>query len=359
MSINFSRDRWDNVIDAYDKWWNNKLERPIVSIVASGKEPGRTMPAAPLLSQQTCTDFSSSADDIADRLDYELSKEIYIGDAFPRVNLDFGPGVLSAFCGAKLDNSSGVVWFHPPQNINELTDIHFEYDPNNKWFCRIKDICGACVKRWKGSVLIGMPDLGMGFDILASFRTTEQLLYDLYDYPDEIKRLLGELSELWMKYYDEINSIIRPANQGYTDWSGIYSDKPSYILQSDFSHMIGTPMYKEFVIPDISDMCKKLGRSVYHLDGVGQLPHLDSLLEIDELSGVQWISGAGNPDNKHWPDVYKKIYAAGKKIQLFGMPDALDTVGRQIGDFKSICLMGYTTNCNTDDLERQLKVYGL
>jgi hypothetical protein len=32
--------------------------------------------------------------------------------------------------------------------------------------------------------------------------------------------------------------------------------------------------------------------SLFHLDGPGALKHLDSLLELDALDGIQWVSGA-------------------------------------------------------------------
>jgi hypothetical protein len=40
------------------------------------------------------------------------------------------------------------------------------------------------------------------------------------------------------------------------------------------------------------------------------------VLSIPELDGVQWIPGDGKPTCAHWPEVYRKIAAAGKKIQI-------------------------------------------
>ena len=48
---------------------------------------------------------------------------------------------------------------------------------------------------------------------------------------------------------------------------------------------------------------------------------------VGEISqGVQWVPGAGNPGCTDWPEVYRKIHAAGKRIQIIdGRFDALDT----------------------------------
>ena len=79
--------------------------------------------------------------------------------------------------------------------------------------------------------------------------------------------------------------------------------------------MISPEMFDEFVKPELIESSLKLPRTFYHLDGSGQLSHLDSLLTIQTLDGVQWVPGAGNPECAEWPEVYQKISAAGKKIQ--------------------------------------------
>lgn len=331
MAINFSPDRWKQIKTTYQKWWENKIDRPVTGVFLYGRDPGRLEPDAPLLSQKTCTLLDIPAEKVVDRLDYELSKYEFLGDCFPIVNLDtFGPGVLAAFCGAILDNSSGGVWFHP-EKISEISDIHIKFDPDNKWLVRIKEICKAAMDRWQGQVLVTMPDLGGTFDVLASLRTTENLLMDLIDSPEEVTRLVWEIHHVWHKAYEDINSVLQPINPGYSDWSRLYSDKPSYVLQSDFSYMISPSMFEEFVKPELEESCKKLSNTLYHLDGVGQLNHLDSLLNIEELDAVQWVPGDGKPLQREWPEVYQKILAGGKKIQITEDLENLDAVVTQTG----------------------------
>ena len=62
-------------------------------------------------------------------------------------------------------------------------------------------------------------------------------------------------------------------------------------------------------------------QSIYHLDGPGQIPHLDILLEIPELDGIQWVPGAGNPGtgSAEWFPMYRRIQEKGKLLILQGM----------------------------------------
>lgn len=194
--VDFSKDRWQRVRETYGKWWDKKTDKVVMGIAIPNKDPKRFQPNVPILSQSNCHDFSISAEDLIDRLDYELSKFTYYGDSFPSVNMDcFGPGVVAAFLGARIDNSTGNVWFHC-DDVKEISKIHLEYNPDNIWLNRIKEIYRAGMDRWQGNVIMGLPDLGGAFDILSTFRPGEMLMYDLYDEPDEVKRVINEISDL-------------------------------------------------------------------------------------------------------------------------------------------------------------------
>jgi len=331
MSIDFTPQRWQRIKQTYRRWWADELDRPIVPVELIGRDPGRPQPPAPLLSQATCADLSIPVADLVDRIDWELSRRIYLGDAYPYFNLDcFGPGVMAAFVGAKLDNSTGRVWFHAPADI-PIADLHLTYDPQNIWLNRVKDLCREMMRRWQGQVLVSLPDLGGTLDVLSTFRPSEQLLLDLYDEPQQVQRLMQETHDLWHRFYTEIADAMAPHNPGYTSWCGIYSDQPYYMLQCDFSYMIGSDMFGEFVAPELTASTQRLRRSFYHLDGIGQLRHLDQVLAIPSLNGVQWVPGDGQPNTAHWPDVYRRIIAAGKKTQTWDGFDALDAIIAQTG----------------------------
>ncbi len=360
MPIDFNKERWVSIRESYGKWWAGTLDRPIVPVVLEGVEPGRRCPSTPLLTQATCADLSIPATDLVDRIDYELSKQKYLGDAFPFVNLDsFGPGVVAAFLGARLDNSTGRVWYHADPMV-PIQALHFEYNPDNQWLIRVQEICQAAMERWQGQVLVGMPDLGGVLDILSTFRPSEQLLFDLYDHPKEIKRLTWEIHDLWFRFYQAINEVLQPVNPGFSDWAKIYSSTPSYVPQCDFSYMIGPDMFREFVLPELSATCHRLDHTIYHLDGVGELPHLDAILEIEALDAVQWVPGDGKPDQSHWPDLYRRFHDAGKNTQVWYGFECLDTIAGQIGTYGGIHHTPIHLPLNQETtVKKQLEEYGI
>lgn len=345
MSLDFNMERWARIREDSNAWWAGQLDRPLIQFVIDGNDPGRPKPDLPLYAYQAFYDLSIPVEAIIDRIDYDLSCKRFLGDAFPAFWPNFGPGVVAAFLGAKLETSlkNQTVWFRPAHE-DEIGNLSLQYDPDNIWFNRIESLCKAAVQRWEGSVQIGMTDLGGNLDILSVFRPGGKLILDLYDSPDRVKELTWSAHQLWWRYFDEFNSIIQPCNPGYSTWAGLFSSETHYMLQCDFAYMIGPDMFDEFVKPELEASCKRLKNAFYHLDGPGQLPHLDSLLRIDELKGIQWVPGEGAPACKHWPEVYRKIRDAGKLIQVFGDPETLDAIADQLGSAKGILLSGQVSS---------------
>ena len=327
MAIHFSEERMAEVLESHDSWWRGTLGRPLMALTVHGAHPLRET-ATPVLSQANCTDFTWTPEQVIDALDAQLSTQEFVGDGYPRVNFDaFGPGVLAAFCGARLDNSSGGVWFFP-QEKKEIADIHVRYDPENPWTRRIKALYRAGLERWGKTVVMSMPDLGGVMDVAATFRGSEDLLMDLYDDPDEVIRLCGEIEVAWRAAYEDLSKVLHPESAGYTDWSGLLSSVPSYIIQCDFSYMIGSEMFRRFALPTLQRDTEWLSNAIYHLDGIGELNHLDLLLGLEKLKAVQWVFGDGQPGPMHWLEVYRKIKAAGKRMMLLGdWNEMLDAIG--------------------------------
>ena len=168
-------------------------------------------------------------------------------------------------------------------------------------------------------------------DILVSLHTTQRVALALYDKPDEVLRLVHEITDAWFQYYDGIYEIIRHTGRGTTPWAPIWSPERTYMLQSDFSFMISPAMFERFVMPDLVESCDRIDHAFYHLDGTGELPHLDMLLSIDRLRGIQWIPGAGQPPPEEWLPVLRKIRDNGKLCQIYVTPKGARAIVREMG----------------------------
>jgi len=74
-------------------------------------------------------------------------------------------------------------------------------------------------------------------------------------------------------------------------------------------------MFREFILPEIIVEASWLDASIFHLDGPGALRHLDTLLDIDSITGIAWLPGAGKPPISELIPILQKIQARNKVIQ--------------------------------------------
>jgi 5-methyltetrahydrofolate--homocysteine methyltransferase len=328
MSINlpFTEQDWTRLEQNWGRWWAGELDRPLVVLESPeliNRRPHELTRAFLL---------ESDPDELLDYYQSRLEQTRFYADAWPKWWPFFGAGVTAAFLGARLKFTPHVntIWFEPVVPLS-LDTADLTYEANNRWWQRVQTLTQRAVQRWGTEVCLGFTDLGGNLDILASLRTTQTLLLDLVDSPEAVARLCGQITRLWLRYYDEQYQIIRKAGRGSTAWAPIWSPGRCYMFQSDLSYMISPKMFERFVMPDLATCCAHVDHAFYHLDGKGQLPHLDRLLSLETLHGIQWIPGDGQPPAHQWLPVLKRIRAGGKLCQLYVTPEGAHAIVNELG----------------------------
>ena len=126
-------------------------------------------------------------------------------------------------------------------------------------------------------------------------RGSTELCMDLILNPDKVKEAENKLlGPDWCKAYDRIWDVISAKMDGMAYWHLTWAPGRTFHLQNDFSYMISNEMFREFFLDNLVRQIEHIDYSMYHLDGVPALRHLDSLLEIDKLDAIQFIPGAGS-----------------------------------------------------------------
>jgi hypothetical protein len=322
MSLNlaFSCKDWERIERDWSAWWAHDLDRPMVMV------EGRQFPIQeypPVYADQCAEEVISAYTPSIESL------RLY-GDAYPRCNLNFGPGIVAGFLGAQVRPTALTTWFEPSIAL-ELRDIHLRFNPDNPWWQRVCAITSEAVKQWEGQVAVTTAGLGGNLDILASLRGTHQLLENLFDQPEEVDRLRAEITMLWLHYFQKIIRIILPACHGTTPWAPIWSKGPNYMLECDLSCMFSPRMFQRYVQPDLAACCDAIEFPFYHLDGPGAIVHLDALLDIPGLRGIQWVPTDRRPGADEWLPLLKRIIAGGKLCQIYVSPEEALNVVRNIG----------------------------
>ena len=326
------REDWAEAREMLSAWWRgDDMPRPAMLVTAPLPKTRHHMPPPP--EPATIQDAWLNPDVVIGRAQAWMASTHYAGEAYPHLWVNIGPGIAATYVGSEPTFAETTVWFGRNAHMewDEIEAIQF--DPDNRWWNATKRLVAAAAACGKGRYITGMTDLGGVLDILASLRGTMNLLTDLVDQPDRVVRATDMLANLWHRYYDELDQLIAPSQEGTSAWMGIWCPSRWYPIQCDFSAMISPGMFAEFVLPSLREQCRRLDHTIYHWDGPGQIPHLDHLLGIAELDGIQWTPGEGNPDlaDPVWFPLYRRILDAGKRLVLLGMaPGAIEGFLRQI-----------------------------
>jgi hypothetical protein len=327
LNLHFPDSGWETIAQNWSAWWAGELERALVVLECiEPKDEGTPHYASTFLGN--CRP-EVSAEDLLAQFIPRLQATYYLGDAFPRFWPNFGPGIVAAFAGAGLHAVQDTTWFNPAES-SLIYMLHVGMLADNPWWQRVKTVTQAAVMRWGNQLSIGFTDLGGNLDILAHLRGTQQLLFDLIDCPQEVDRLVHETSQLWLDCYEKLYELIK-LGRGITCWGPCWSLTSGYLLQSDFAYMISLQMFERFVLPDLSTCCDALDYAFYHLDGKGQLPHLDMLLAMERLRGIQWVPGDGQPQAEHWLTLLNRIRQSGKLCQVYVSAQGALTILRELG----------------------------
>ena len=237
---------------------------------------------------------------------------VFYAESMPVYMPNLGPEIMSAWAGCPYYYTETTTWAEPClfdwDNDNAIIDL------NHPLAKKLEDFTRLLLDAAKGKFIVGISDFHPGGDHLAALRNPEVLALDMLDYPNEVKAKLQSSYREYYAVYDFYVNWLKKEGQPIASWIPLTSETSMYIPSNDFSYMISKDMFDEFFLEGLAEECRRYGRSIYHVDGVGSLRHLDSILSIPELSAIQWVPGAGQEQCLPWLDVYNKTLAAGKSI---------------------------------------------
>ncbi len=313
----------------YVNWWNHK---GIVLNMWEHFQEG-VKPHADIAAPKPYKDLNQRWFDPqwrAEYLDWYVAHSSLMADMLPVANTQLGPGSLAAILGGVFEGGEDTIWIHP--NPNYTDDIKF--DPQHPNWLLHKELLKACKAKAQGHYYVGMPDLMEGMDVLAAIKGTDKVLLDTVMQPEVLEHQMQQINDIYFQVFNELYDIIREGDEMAFCYFSSWAPGKMSKLQSDISTMISVDDYRRFVQPFIREQCQKIDYTLYHLDGVGAMHHLDALLEIKELNAIQWTPGVGEPQggSPKWYDLYKKILAGGKSIMacwvtLNELRPLLDNIG--------------------------------
>jgi len=307
-----------------EAWWNHEIiDRAAIQVTApkAPPPPETQAGAGPEPDQAALRRYFTDPETVIPRLQASLARTSFGGEAFPVMF------PVSISMVAILSNYLGC----PMRFVNERTTWSdhilddwetrptYRCDLDNEWWRISEALLKTAIARSDG-YFVGAPDLNGPTEMLSRLRSPGKLALDFYDRPQYIKPALAEINQAWHGYWQAVTEITQslvPGPGGNFHWMGVWSDLPSTDLQSDFSIMMSSEMFDEYFLPFIDEQTTMVERTLYHLDGPGAVRHVDSLLSLPHLDGIQWVPGAGAKPTVEWLPLLKKIQDAGKLLYAY------------------------------------------
>ncbi len=348
----FTEKQWQQVKDDYEGWWKQTREKPILHL--SFVEECKTMKRPEGMITENLFHYpeSESPESIAEKMEYIMRSRRYEYNGYPYIWVYFGPVSTVEYIGCKPHIGPSTVWFSPRDEI-EPSKRHITRDPRSEFLPRNHAIRKAIQDRFGGGYVVSGPcGAGCNLDYVAEFYGHEELSYMLYDEPDEVKRLMDEIQAALLPIGDEEEKLT-PGAVGYTAWGGIFAPKPWVTMQCDYCAMIGRKHFEEFEKPELVEHCKRSPEyNYYHLDGPGEIIHMDSILDIPELKCMQWVT-APNGELDLDLKVYSNIFNHGKNMWVTGPIEKARAVAEKNGTAKGIF---WTGTYDMKDYDRIMKI---
>ncbi|MGN8630453.1 cobalamin-dependent protein [Blautia sp. HCP3S3_G3] len=327
---------WEGTKEKFRNYWDHKnTGRPLMCVIARRPEVESLSDGTPVeggyldqicqgkyynlpeeLKWKDMEDKYQNAERIVARYRYFCETHAFLGESFPNLNIDFGPGSLASYLGSEIGFKEDTVWFNKCldswDGVPKLT-----FDPENKWFKKHIQLAKDCQALAGDDFYVDMPDLMENIDVLASLRGAQDTLFDLLDEPEKVGERIQEVTDLYFEYYDRFYDIIKDEEGGnaYTVFQ-IWGPGKTVKLQCDFSAMMSPEDFRTYIQPSLRTQAEKVDHVLYHLDGPAAIKHMDALMEIDGIDALQWTSGDAGPDGTlpDWDVIYDKAIAAGKSI---------------------------------------------
>ena len=309
---------WPKARENLTRWWNR--QGLALSLTCPRAAPVEAVPEPPPEPADLEVRWTDPAWRVG-RAEYDMARRRYLGEAFPYLGAQIGPGSLGTFVGATPHFDAVTVWYEPCiADPDTSGPIRFSPEGNHWWDVHLA-LIDEGLRRSRGRYLVSQPDLIENIDTLAAMRGNKALLYDLVDRPAWVHARLAEINEAFFAAFDLIQERVRDSDGGNAFIFDIWGPGKTCKVQCDFSCMISARMFREFVVPYLEAQCDWLDYSLYHLDGASAAHQLDALLGIESLDAIEFtpepkVPSGGSP---HWYDLYRRIKAGGKGVQAIGV----------------------------------------
>ena len=352
MELEFKKD-FEHTRQNWKRFWEGSLGRPIILAIVpkKGVEPVQT--------PQWGAAFSRNHDEVVDQALKWAETHEFLGDSVPFFTPSLIIDSIPAFLGAEIV-SIEAPWgtdSHAIPFVKNLSSTEIKFRRDSKWWGKWVGLAECIKRKCAGKMIFGSAQAGYNnLDILGAIRGKVELMTDFYDNPDGVHHAMKQIMKAYDEIGDEVYRISEIGKYGSVTGHGFYSDGMAATPQCDFGFNIGEEHFDEFALPYLIQEIDRLDAVEYHLDGPGNITHVESICGIEKIGVIQWVPGAGDDLKKDWTWLFEKINGLGKGLWLCAdSPKTAVDLWRKYG--KSGRMILHVRAESNDDVMRYIEAF--
>jgi hypothetical protein len=309
---------WDKAKERLTAFWDREIIDRCCCAVFAHEQGYGSMRSDPPADPSARLAYWTDPEQIISRYRRRMEGTVYGGEAFPQIFIDLGAGGHAGFFKGAKYQFEDTVWFFPSHDDPDA----ISFDANSFLFERTMALARAYAADSGGDYIVSMPDCTGNADALSHLFGPETLLPLMLEEPDAVLRAFQKVEAAYEAAMRGVYDIVKDNNGGGSSigWMSTWAPGMHAQMQADLSVMISNEMFEQFIMPELRAQCDFLDYPLYHLDGVEQLRHLDSLLSLEKLRAIQWTQVTGQkPCTEYIPEL-RRIQEAGKGLLILVSP---------------------------------------
>jgi hypothetical protein len=206
----------------------------------------------------------------------------------------------------------------------DYADIeNLDWSPQNPWRRKYLSFVEALKTHFGDRVPVGQPILRGVSDMIAALRKTSQMIFDLYDFPEEYKKLGTLCADLLIDLVREQQRRTGPFVGGYfIEQFALRAPERVIRMQEDASALFSPALYEKLLQEEDRRQAEAFPCSLIHL-------HSSSLFLLDRILAVKPIvcfqinkdAAAAIPEEVPY---FQMVQKKGKKLLIRGKLDLED-----------------------------------
>ena len=310
----------------YRSFWDaSPVERPLVAFSVGGWFPLRHYP--------TMQKIRDRGEVTPDRLDPEefLADYDRVVAPWERIEDDVIRAVapippfpwLEAMLGQPVKIGDEAIWAEEGGfDYSKMGDL--DISARNPWRRKYLDFVLALRDHFRDRYPVGQPILRGVSDMIAALRSASQMVFDLYDHPEEFRQLARLCGDLLLGLVEEQHRISGRFAGGYElEQFALWAPDRIIRLQEDASALFSPDLFGKYLKEENRRLASAFPYNLIHLHA-SSLFLLNRILDIPELRCIQINKDVGDVTIERELPYFRMTQAAGKRLLIRGKLDGDD-----------------------------------